>query len=135
VHALWELDAPVVLVGPHHDQRSFGLLFGLLPLVTTSPAATFRIVRNVAVLHQIFLVNVSYRLEVTLGRLKLETVTLLQRYLEMFFVLRFRRERLALGQRLVEQSSRDELRVFLMGDGCRILRGQADIYVFIMRGC
>ena len=132
LHALGEIEAAVVVAGSHHHQRALGLLLGLVALVVAR--AALGVVRHVAVLHEVLLVDVPDGLEVALGRLELEAVALLQRDLEVLFVLRLRRKRLALGQGLVEEGSRDELRVLLVRDGRRVLRGQADIYVLVMRG-
>lgn len=81
-----------------------------------------RIIRRVSVPHQVLFVNVFYWLKIAFGRLKFETVALLEGDLKMFFLFAFRRERFALGQLLVlKKRSGNELRVFLVWYCCGIL--------------
>lgn len=71
-------------------------------LVQTACRATW-ILSDEAVSHQVLFVDVFNRLKVTLGRLKLETVTLLERDLKMSFVLRrFGGETFAFRQLVLE---------------------------------
>lgn len=112
LHVLLEVNIFTRL--PEH-QRALRLVLVLFLM----PA---RIIRRVSVPHQVFLVNVFYWLKVAFGRLKFETVALLERNLEMFFRFAFRRERFTLGQLLVlEKRSWHELRVLRVWYCCRIL--------------
>lgn len=117
-----ELDAALLQLQTarlHQEEGPFALL--LLPLVLPGVSAA-GIAGDVAVPQEVLLVRVLDRLKVALGRLEAEAVALLQGHLDVFLLLRPRREGLALGELLVlEERAGSELGVFRVGDGRGIL--------------
>lgn len=97
----------------------------MMVVIVVVALAVHRIyIRGVAVSHQILFVDIFDRLEVTLRGLEFETVVLLEGDLEMFLRFALRRERFTLADLLfLEERSWNQLDVFLVRHGCRILLG------------